>query len=123
MRSAGLAALAVWLLSGGISPALAEDLLPAEGEASYYADSLHGQPTASGDPYDKSGYTAAHPSLPFGTKVSVTYLRTGNTVDVVINDRGPFVDQRIVDVSRAAAEALGMIEDGHGTVRLEAVDP
>lgn len=101
----------------------AEQALPAEGEASFYADSLHGELTASGEPYDMAAYTAAHQTLDFGTKVKVTYLETNQSVVVRINDRGPFTADRIIDVSRAAAEELGMIDDGHGLVRLEAVAP
>ena len=62
-----------------------------EGEASYYADSLNGRKTASGDLYDKDALSAAHRSLPFGTKVKVTYLKTGSSVVVIINDRGPLL--------------------------------
>ncbi|MGI9319885.1 MAG: septal ring lytic transglycosylase RlpA family protein [Thiogranum sp.] len=94
-----------------------------EGEASYYADALHGNKTASGVPYDKDAMTAAHRSLPFGTKVKVTYLKTGKSVQVVINDRGPYVKGRIIDLSRAAARVLGLIGDGHGRVRLEGCAP
>jgi len=93
------------------------------GEASYYADSLDGNKTASGAPYDKDAMTAAHRTLPFGTKVKVTYLKTGKSVEVVINDRGPHVKGRIIDLSRAAARVLGLIEDGHGKVRLEGSAP
>jgi rare lipoprotein A len=69
-----------------------------EGEASYYADSLDGNKTASGEPYNKDALTAAHPSLPFGTKVKVTSLKTGQSVTVVINDRGPHAKDRIIDL-------------------------
>ena len=93
------------------------------GEASYYADSLHGNKTASGEPYDKDAMTAAHRSLPFGTKVKVIYLKTGKSVEVVINDRGPHVKNRIIDLSRAAARGIGLIEDGHGKVKLEVYEP
>jgi len=94
-----------------------------EGDASYYAASLHGNKTASGDAYDKAAMTAAHRTLPFGTKVKVTYLKTGKSVEVVINDRGPHADNRIIDVSGAAAQALGLIDDGEGRVRLEVLEP
>ena len=89
------------------------------GEASFYTDSLDGRKTASGEPYRKDALTAAHRSLPFGTKVTITYPKTGKSVDVVINDRGPYAKGRIVDLSRAAATKLGMINDGHGEVKLE----
>jgi rare lipoprotein A len=94
-----------------------------EGDASYYADSLHGNKTASGEPYDKDAMTAAHRTLPFGTKVKVTYLRTGKSVELVINDRGPHADNRIIDVSGAAAQALGLTDDGEGRVRVEVLGP
>ena len=94
-----------------------------EGEASYYADSLNGGKTASGEIYDKDALSAAHRSLPFGTKVRVTYLKTGQSVVVVINDRGPYVKGRIIDLSSAAAKQLGLIDAGHGKVKLEVMAP
>ncbi len=94
-----------------------------EGEASYYADSLDGNRTASGEIYNKNALTAAHRTLPFGTRVTVTYLKTGKSVEVVINDRGPHAKNRIIDLSRAAAEKIGLIDAGHGKVKLEVVAP
>ncbi len=94
-----------------------------EGEASYYADALHGNTTASGEAYDKGGMTAAHRTLDFGTVVKVTYLETGKSVEVTINDRGPRESGRIIDVSGAAARQLGMIDDGHGPVTVEVISP
>ena len=96
---------------------------PKEGEASYYADTLDGNKTASGEPYDKDALTAAHRTLPFGTRVKVTYLKTGKSVEVLINDRGPHVKNRIIDLSGAAAREIGLIEDGHGKVKLEILEP
>lgn len=93
-------------------PALA---LPQCGSASWYQ--LKGR-TASGAMNDPSAMTAAHRSLPFGTKVRVSNLRNGRSVMVKINDRGPFVRGRIIDVSRAAAEKLGIRNAGHGRVRV-----
>ena len=90
-----------------------------EGDASFYAASLEGNKTASGEPYDHSAMTAAHREFAFGTKVKVTYLKTGKTVEVTINDRGPHAKGRILDLSGAAAKSLGMIDDGHGKVRIE----
>lgn len=89
------------------------------GLASYYADSLHGNPTASGEPYDKNAMTAAHRTLDFGTTVKVTYVKTGKTVEVRINDRGPHVKDRMIDLSGAAAEQLGLKDDGIGEVSIE----
>lgn len=83
-----------------------------KGKASYYADKFQGRATASGQKYDKNKMTAAHKTLPFGTVVRVTNTATGKSVDVTVNDRGPFAKGRIVDVSRAAAEKLGMIQAG-----------
>ncbi|MEM9255552.1 MAG: septal ring lytic transglycosylase RlpA family protein, partial [Pseudomonadota bacterium] len=86
------------------------------GVASFYADSLQGNPTANGDRYDKDALTAAHLTLPFDTEVTVTYPKTGKSVVVVVNDRGPYVEGRIIDLSRAAATAIGLTEDGVGEV-------
>jgi rare lipoprotein A len=91
----------------------------ATGQASYYADSLQGNKTASGEPYDKNAMTAAHRTLEFGTQVKVTYLKTGKSVEVRINDRGPHVPSRIIDLSGAAAEQLGLKNDGVGEVSIE----
>ena len=85
---------------------------PQQGLATYYADSLAGNKTASGERYDPSELTAAHRTLPFGTIVDVT-RKDGRSVRVRINDRGPFAGKkRIIDLSRKAAEELGMIRDG-----------
>lgn len=91
-----------------------------EGRASYYADSLAGRPTASGEPYAPEERTAASRTLPFGTIVRVVRLETGASVIVRVNDRGPFGDRdRIIDLSRSAAEALGMLRVGVTRVRVE----
>lgn len=87
------------------------------GEASWYGPGLHGKKTASGDRFDQTELTAAHQSFPLGSKVKVTNLKNGKTTQVDITDRGPFVQGRIIDVSKAAAEKLGMI--GPGTVPVE----
>ncbi len=89
------------------------------GVASYYADRFNGQRTASGERFDNRAYTAAHRTLPFGTHVRVTNPANGASVVVRINDRGPFTRGRTIDVSRVAAEELGLIQRGHGTVQLE----
>ena len=83
-----------------------------QGRASWYGGHFHGRETASGETYDKEALTAAHPRLPFGTVVRVTNQKNGWSVDVRINDRGPFAKGRIIDVSEAAARQLGMIGDG-----------
>ncbi len=93
--------------------------LPQTGEASFYGPQHQGKQTASGTIYDQARLTAAHPSLPFGSKIKVTNLANGKSVEVEITDRGPFAGNRIIDLSQAAAKVLGMIESGTATVRLE----
>lgn len=92
------------------------------GKASFYADKFEGRPTASGEKYKHSKMTAAHKSLPFGTKVKVTNTANNQSVEVIINDRGPYVDGRIVDLSKSAAEKLGFINIGLADVKLEVLD-
>jgi rare lipoprotein A len=93
------------------------------GEASYYSDALAGRKTASGEPYDPHKYTAAHRSLPFGTVLRVRRNDTGGIVYVRVNDRGPFGKRRrILDLSKAAAQQLGMIRRGIADVRIEIVE-
>ena len=92
------------------------------GIASYYSETLHGQRTASGERYDRQALTAAHPTLPFGSRVRVTNLGNGLSVVVRINDRGPFVEKRVIDLSYAAARKLGFIGQGTTRVRLEVLD-
>src|ERR1700691_6588877 len=87
------------------------------GTASWYGEQFQGKPTASGEPYDMRDLTAAHPRLPLGTLVKVTNLRNGRAVGVRINDRGPVVDGRIIDLSYNAACALGFEERGLQRVR------
>lgn len=89
------------------------------GKASYYHDSLHGRKTASGEIYNKRAMTAAHKRLPLGSKVRVTDVRSGKSIVVKINDRGPFVKGRIIDLSRTAATKLGMIKKGVAKVKVE----
>jgi rare lipoprotein A len=93
------------------------------GTASWYGEYFQGKPTASGEPYDMLDFTAAHPTLPLGTFVKVTNLRNGKAVVVRINDRGPVVDGRIIDVSYNAARALGFKQRGLQKVRLDIYQP
>jgi rare lipoprotein A len=93
-----------------------------EGEASYVSDRFAGNATASGEPYDPQALTAAHRTLPFGTRVRVRRLDTGAEVVVRVNDRGPFVDGRVIDLSRAAAERLAMLRVGVVAVRVTVLD-
>lgn len=92
------------------------------GKASFYADKFEGRPTASGEKYKHSKLTAAHKTLPFGTKVRVTNVGNSKSVEVVINDRGPYVDDRVIDLSKSAAEKLGFINQGLAEVKLEVID-
>lgn len=88
-----------------------------EGTASWYGPGFHGRRTASGEIFDQHSLSAAHRSLPFGTRLLVTDSHTGNSVIVVVNDRGPFVKGRVLDLSRAAAQKLGIIERGISRVK------
>ncbi len=133
-QAAGVAVLAALALAAGLAGGCASTARPRpaagvpppspgttveEGLASWYGEPYHGRPTASGPIYDMWEMTAAHRTLPFGTKVHVVNLDNGHEADVTINDRGPFVEGRILDLSRAAAEALDAVGPGVVRVRLE----
>ena len=92
------------------------------GTASWYGEDFHGKPTASGETYNMYGISAAHNTLPLGTRCRVTNLDNGNTCVLTINDRGPFVGARILDLSYGAARRLGMVETGLARVRIDALD-
>lgn len=92
------------------------------GVASYYGKRFAGRPTASGERFNPGHLTAAHRTLPFGSKVRVTNPDNGKSVVVRINDRGPFTRGRTIDLSRAAAEEIGLIRRGHGPVELDLLD-
>ncbi len=109
-RSAGISSRAV--TTGGVYE---------QGVASYYGAKFHGRRTSSGEAYNKDAYTAAHKTLPFGTVVRVTGLWNNKSVDVKINDRGPFSHGRVIDISTAAAREIGMISKGVGNVSLEII--
>src|SRR2546427_12403964 len=89
------------------------------GVASWYGPGFHGNRPANGEIYDQFELTAAHPSLPLGTRAMVTNLANGRAVEVRINDRGPFVDGRAIDLSYAAARTIGLVGPGTGRVRIE----
>ncbi len=93
------------------------------GIASWYGRNFHGRRTSTGEPYDMYAMTAAHKTLPLPTYVRVTDLDTGNRVVVRVNDRGPFVEGRIIDLSYVAALKLGIAEQGTARVEVEALDP
>ena len=113
------------------SPALKPVILPpvieaeadvehlGDGEASYYGKELAGNRTANGERFNPQALTAAHRTLPMGTKLKVTNKANGKSVIVRINDRGPFVKKRLIDVSLAAAHQINMVRSGHAMVRLE----
>lgn len=88
------------------------------GMASFYAETYNGRKTANGEIYNSSDLTAAHKKLPFGTRVKVTNLSNGKTVKVRVNDRGPFVTGRIIDLTRAAAKKIDMINAGVVKVKI-----
>lgn len=90
-----------------------------EGVASWYGPGFHGKETAAGEVFDQYELTAAHPSLPLGTRLLVTNLANGRSVEVRVNDRGPFVDGRVLDLSYAAARTLGLLAPGTAPVRIE----
>jgi rare lipoprotein A len=116
-----LVALAVTLLAAPSVADRSDRVVYREiGEASWYGPGFHGQRTASGEVFDQNALTAAHPELPLGSEVDVTNLENGRTITVAINDRGPYVDGRKLDLSRAAAKRLDMLESGIALVRIEA---
>ena len=100
-------------------PAISQPTMMETGLASWYGPKFHGKLTASGEVFNQEKFTAAHQTLPWGSRVKVINLANGKSVDVRINDRGPFGKGRIIDVSRAAARALGMMGQGLTTVRVE----
>ena len=95
----------------------------AVGIASWYGKHFHGRRTASGEIYNMNSATAAHPTLPFGTRVRVTNLANGHSIVLKINDRGPFAKRRIIDVSRRAAQVLHFVQKGTARVRVQLVHP
>jgi rare lipoprotein A len=104
-------------------PLQARDSFRQQGVASWYGRKFHGQNTSSGEPYDMFGMTAAHPTLPIPSYARVTKPETGKSVVVRINDRGPFLHERVIDLSYAAAWKLGLVDNGSGTVIVESVLP
>jgi rare lipoprotein A len=118
MRRAGLWLVVVLALAGCATGRAPRADLPTvkgaalTGQASWYGKPHHGRPTTSGEIYDMNKLTAAHRTLPFGTRVLVTNLENGRTVEVRINDRGPFRRDRVLDLSYAAARQLGAVGEG-----------
>jgi rare lipoprotein A len=116
----------IWAMKLVLPLVLAFSVLPLfgiqEGLASWYGGKFHGRTTSSGETFDTNEKTAAHRTLPFGAIVKVVNLDNGKSTVVKINDRGPFVAGRIIDLSRAAAEELGMVSQGVARVSLEVLD-
>jgi peptidoglycan lytic transglycosylase len=100
-------------------PSLPLGSVSQTGVASWYGPGFHGKATASGDVYDQNELTAAHQTLPLGSKVMVTNLENGSAIEVMINDRGPFAKGRIIDLSYAAAQSLNMVGPGTTNVRID----
>jgi rare lipoprotein A len=121
-RAALSLACGLALLGFGCGRAPSPDASPDASEsglASFYATKFQGRSTASGETYDETALTAAHRTLPFGTEVRVTRVSNGRSVIVRINDRGPRKKERVIDLSRAAADSLDMLREGLATVRLD----
>jgi len=114
-------ALSLVLLSADVFASAALSVYKSSAVASYYADKYHGRKTSNGEVFNMYDLTAAHKTLPFNTKVKVTNLSNGKSVVVRINDRGPFVKGREIDLSKAAAVKIGMIKSGTAKVSLEIV--
>lgn len=103
------------------APALGERGYTEQGKASYYGRKFEGRKMANGEPFRRRRLTAAHKTLPFGTKVKVTNLKTMKSVKVKITDRGPFVKGRIIDLSEGAARRLNVIDDGVVPVKMKVI--
>lgn len=121
-RVAGAAGLALTLAGCSATRAPTVGGPVQEGVASWYGPGFHGKRTANGEIYDQHDLTAAHPSLPLGTRAMITNLRNGRSVEIRVNDRGPFVGGRVIDLSYAAARALDMVGPGTARVRIELLD-
>lgn len=127
LRIASLSLAVTWLgacsvPSSRIPPPVPLKRAVQHGIASWYGPGFHGKATASGVIYNQHDLTAAHQTLPLGTRVLVTNLNDGRSVEVLINDRGPFAKGRVIDLSFAAGESLGMINHGTIPVRIEVID-
>lgn len=106
------------MVNDGVAHVRIERIRGQTGVASWYGSAFHGRPTSSGEPYDQHALTAAHRFLPFGTILRVTNLETGKSVLVRVNDRGGFIKGRVVDLSRRAAEEIGLVPTGKALVRM-----
>lgn len=121
-RALGAAVMAAFVFSAppqGIAHQTGSVVQTVSGAASWYGAKFHGRLTASGERFDMNRLTAAHRTLPFGTRIRVINKANGKAVVVRVNDRGPFAGKRIIDLSRKAAQAIGMVRRGVGKVKIE----
>lgn len=100
----------------------AQQIMTIRGKASYYADKFHGRKTANGERYHVDSMTCAHLRFPFGTRLRVKHLESGKEVIVRVNDRGPYSNRYIIDLSKTAARELGILQHGHADVELSLYD-
>ena len=100
----------------------AQQIMTIRGKASYYADKFHGRKTANGERYHRDSMTCAHLRFPFGTRLRVKHLESGKEVVVRVNDRGPYSNRYIIDLSKTAARELGILQHGHADVELSLYD-
>lgn len=118
-------AMSVFACSGGPAHKAVKTSLDAEkftGVASWYGPGFQGRRTANGEKFNMHQMTAAHRNLPFGTQLRVTHLENGKSVTVTVNDRGPFITGRVLDLSYAAAKQIGMLGSGHAEVRARVLE-
>ena len=124
MRTALSSLVLLLAACGAAEPPAAMPASPGvveQGLGTWYGERHHGRPTASGEPFDMNAFTAAHRTLPMNTRVRVTNRKNGRSVELRINDRGPYARGRIIDVSKAAARALDMVSDGVVPVSVEVI--
>jgi rare lipoprotein A len=120
--SAGCALLLALMAGCSSTPSASASGHSDTGQASYYGNEFHGRKTANGERFDQGKLTAAHRSLPFGTRVKVTNTQNGKTVVVRVNDRGPFVKGRIIDLSSSAFRSIASLNAGVVPVRIQVID-
>ncbi len=124
-RALSAAVIAAFVFSAppqGIAHQTGSVVQTISGAASWYGPKFHGQPTASGEPFDMNRLTAAHRTLPFGTRIRVINEANGKSVLVRVNDRGPFAGKRVIDLSRKAAQAIGIVQRGVARVKIEVLE-
>lgn len=117
----GAALIGLWAVSAPAHGIMPTPSTPVIGTASWYGPGFQGRLTANGERFDQEELTAAHRSLPFGTRLRVTNQTNGKSVIVRVNDRGPYVGKRVIDLSRGAAKKIGLVKSGTGRVKLEVV--